>query len=221
LGSPTRIIGIPEQSGINPGPEDTPTWSGTDALNQAIGEGGMLVTPLQVADFVAAVGNGGTLYRPRIILSVGPTGGDPVYASVTEALGTLPVKPDNLKAIRQAMTGVVNDPHGTATQRFYGISTILKIAGKTGTAQTESENPHAWFAAYTFNESPNKPDITVTVVVENVGDGSVYAAPMVRRAMEIYFFGAPKIKYAWESEIGVRATETPVETETPTETAAL
>jgi penicillin-binding protein 2 len=220
LGSPTRIIGIPEQSGVIPGPEDAPTWSGTDALNQAIGQGGMLVTPLQVADFVAAVGNGGTLYRPRVVLTIAPAGGDPVFASGPEVLNILPLKPDNLRAIREAMTGVVNDPHGTAAQRFYVISTSLRIAGKTGTAQSGSADPHAWFASYTFSELPNKPDIAVVVVVENVGDGSVYAAPMVRRAMEIYFYGAPRIRYAWESEIGVRATETPVETETPTETVA-
>jgi penicillin-binding protein 2 len=219
LGAPTKIIGLSEDAGVIPGPGDNPNWSGTDALNQAIGQGGMLVTPLQVADFVAAVGNGGTLYRPRVVLTVGPAGGDPVYASVAEMLNILPVKPDTLRAIQRAMTGVVNDPLGTARQRFYGISTVLKIAGKTGTAQSGSEDPHAWFAAYTFSVLPNKADIAVVVVVENVGDGSGYAAPMARRAMEIYFFGAPKTRYAWESEIGVRATDTPVETETPTETA--
>jgi penicillin-binding protein 2 len=218
LGAPTRIIGLSEDPGLIPGPGDNPNWSGTDALNQAIGQGGMLVTPLQVADFVAAVGNGGTLYRPRVVLTVAPDGGDPVFTSGPEVLNTLPLKPDTLRAIQEAMTGVVNDPLGTARQRFYVISTSLRIAGKTGTAQSGSPDPHAWFASYTFSQLPNKPDIAVVVVVENVGDGSVYAAPMVRRAMEIYFFGAPRIRYAWESEIGVRATDTPVETETPTET---
>jgi penicillin-binding protein 2 len=218
LGAPTRIIGLSEDAGSLPGPGDNPNWSGTDALNQAIGQGGMLVSPLQVADFVAAVGNGGTLYRPRVVLTVGPAGGDPVYASGPEVLNILPVKPDNLRAIQQAMTGVINDPLGTARQRFYVISAALRIAGKTGTAQSGAEDPHAWFAAYTFSSLPNKPDIAVVVVVEHVGDGSVYAAPMVRRAMEIYFYGAPRTRYAWESEIGVRATDTPVETETPTET---
>ncbi len=219
LGTATKIIGLSEDAGAIPGPADNPNWSGTDALNQAIGQGGMLVSPLQVADFVAAVGNGGTLYRPRVILTVGPAGGDPVFASGPEVLNILPVTPTNLQAIQQAMTGVVNDPLGTAKQRFYNISTVLKIAGKTGTAQSGAPDPHAWFASYTFSSLPNKPDIAVVVVVENVGDGSVYAAPMVRRAMEIYFFGAPKTRYAWESEVGVRATDTPVETETPTETA--
>jgi penicillin-binding protein 2 len=219
LGAPTRIIGLGENAGVIPGPGDNPNWSGTDALNQAIGQGGMLVSPLQVADFVAAVGNGGTLYHTRVVLAVGPAGGDPVYASGPEVLNVLPLKPENLRAIQQAMTGVVNDPLGTARQRFYVIASALRIAGKTGTAQSGAPDPHAWFASYTFSELPNKPDIAVVVVVEHVGDGSVYAAPMVRRAMEIYFYGAPRTRYAWESEIGVRATETPVESETPTETA--
>ena len=66
---------------------------------------------------------------------------------------------ENLQAIQTAMRGVVNDPKGTAWARYYGISSAYKIAGKTGTAESGKEDPHAWFAAYTFNAFPNKPDI--------------------------------------------------------------
>jgi penicillin-binding protein 2 len=224
LGKPTGITGVEEEAGLVPNPgwkHDTGggDWTGGDALNQAIGQGVLQVTPLQVADFVAAVGNGGTLYRPQILYSIRPPIGDPVFSFSPDIRGTLPVSPDNLQAIQKAMAGVVNDPKGTARQKFYNISDVIKIRGKTGTAQSsEYDLPNAWFVAYTDSNFPNKPDIAVVAIVERIGEGSTYAAPMVRRIFEIYFNGRPAAFYPWEAEIGFRGTDTPVETETPTGT---
>jgi penicillin-binding protein 2 len=224
LGQKTGITGVDEEAGLLPNPgwkHDTGggDWTGGDALNQAIGQGSLEVTPLQVVDFVAAVGNGGTLYRPQIIYSIRPPIGDPVLSFTPETRGTLPVSPENLQAVQKAMAGVITDPHGTARQRFYGISDIYKIAGKTGTAQTTAYDlPNAWFVAYTNNNLPNKPDIAVVAIVERIGEGSTYAAPMVRRILEIYFQGRPAAYYPWESDYGLRGTNTPVETEVPTTT---
>ncbi len=174
------------------------------------------MTPLQVVDFVAAVGNGGTLYRPQIILSIRPPIGEAVLTFKPEARGTLPVSPENLAAIQRGMTAVVNNVKGTARHRFYGISDLVRIAGKTGTAQTtEFDLPHSWFVAYSFSDKPNKPDIAVAVIVERIGEGSSYAAPMARRIFEIYFQGRPTSYYAWESEYGMRGTNTPEDTEVP------
>jgi penicillin-binding protein 2 len=225
LGSETGINGVEEEAGLVPNPgwkHDTQgaDWTGGDALNQAIGQGALEATPLQVADFVAAVGNGGTLYRPQILLSIRPPIGDPVLTFQPELRGNLPVSAENLAAIQKAMTAVVNNPKGTARHRFYGISDLYKIAGKTGTAQTtEFDNPHSWFVAYTFSEKPNKPDIAIAIIVERIGEGSTYAAPMARRIIEIYFQGRPAAFYPWESEYGFRGTNTPEETEVPTEEA--
>jgi cell division protein FtsI/penicillin-binding protein 2 len=176
------------------------------------------VTPLQVADFVAAVGNGGTLYRPQILLSIRPPIGDAVLTFKPEIRGMLPVKPENLKSVQRAMTAVVNNAKGTARHRFYQISDLINIAGKTGTAQSGYAYPHSWFVAYTFSEKPNKPDIAVAVIVEQIGEGSTYAAPMARRIIEIYFQGRPSAFYPWESEYGMRGTATPEVTEEPTST---
>jgi cell division protein FtsI/penicillin-binding protein 2 len=217
LGSVTGIPGLDELPGRVPGPDDG-DWTVTDALNQAVGQGDLLVTPLQVADFIAAVGNGGTLYRPQVILSIGPPDGDPVFSFAPVVRGQLPVNAANLEVIQRAMRGVIYDPKGTARPRFTGISDVYKIAGKTGTAESGiPDEPHAWFAAYTFNEGA-KADIAVAVIAEYAGEGSTYAARMVRRVMEIYFFGRPATLYPWESEYGVRATDTPTETMEPTPT---
>ncbi len=219
LGSATGIPGLDEFAGLVPGPGGT-AWNVSHALDQAVGQGSLLVTPLQVADFIAAVGNGGTLFRPQVILSIRPPDGAPVFSFSPAVRGLLPLNPENLEAIRRAMRGVIYDPKGTARARFAGISGSVKIAGKTGTAQSGSEDPHSWFVAYTFNEGSSKPDIAVAVIAEYAGEGSIYAARMVRRVFEIYFFGRPSTPYPWESEYGIRATNTPEAGEEPTPTFA-
>ncbi|MBI3760571.1 MAG: hypothetical protein HY260_01735, partial [Chloroflexi bacterium] len=109
---------------------------------------------------------------------------------------------------------------GTAWQAFKGLS--IPVAGKTGTAEDPgSPNglPHSWFAGYTVKNDPNRPDIAFAVLVENIGEGSEYAAPIARRIVEVYFFGRPYTLYPWESSFGVTAvpTETPSPLETPVE----
>jgi cell division protein FtsI/penicillin-binding protein 2 len=203
LGSATGIPGLDESAGAVPGPGQG-EWNVSHALDQAVGQGGLLVTPLQVADFVAAIGNGGTLYRPQVLLSIQSSEGGKAFAFAPVARGELPIQAANLQAIQEAMRGVIYDPNGTARSRF---------GGKTGTAQSGGEEPHSWFVAYTFSAKPNKPDIAVAVIAEYSGEGSTYAARMVRRVFEIYFFGKPSALYPWESEYGMRGTETPTETE--------
>jgi penicillin-binding protein 2 len=222
LGSLTGIGVIDEAPGFVPDVDwkvsKGEQWTESDALQQAIGQGELQVTPLQVADFGAAVGNGGTLYQPQLILKIQPPIGDPVFNFQPKVRGKLSVSPDNLAAIQQAMRGVVNDPLGTARHRFYEISSVIKIAGKTGTAQTNFANPDSWFVSYTSNNNPDKPDIATAVLVEYAGEGSTYAAPMTRRIIEIYFYGSPKALYAWEATYGMRGTNTPEFTEEPTAT---
>ena len=210
LGSPTGIE-LVEEAGNIPEPENE-----IDAVNLAIGQGNTLVTPLQVADFVAAIGNGGRLYVPHVVEKVAPVSGEPTHVFTPTMRGKLPLHPQNLKVVQDAMTSVVNNPRGTAYFVLSGFSNSynIPIAGKTGTAETGRE-PHAWFAGYTNANRENKPDIAVVVLVENIGEGSDYAAPIFRRVLEAYFLGKPQVKYPWESEIGVVATPEPEEEATP------
>jgi penicillin-binding protein 2 len=212
LGSSTGIE-IGEEDGHIPVPKEQ-----VDAINLAIGQGDTLVTPLQVADYIAAVGNGGKLYEPKVIERIVPPTGDPTYAFTSTLRGELPVDEEWLKVIQDAMVSVVMNPRGTAYHVLSGFSNSnnIPIAGKTGTAESGIGEPHAWFGGYTFAERENKPDIVVVVLVENIGEGSDYAAPIFRRILEIYFLDRPQVKYPWEAQIGVIASPTPDVTETPT-----
>jgi len=201
LSKPTGIEVLDEASGqVNDPTNDV------DAINMAIGQGDLLVTPLQVATFIAAVGNGGTLYRPQVVERIAPPDGDPVYQFAPQALGKLPLKPATLKILQDALVGVIRSekPRGTAWHRFTGLD--IPVAGKTGTAQAGSGLPHAWFAGYTFAGREDQPDIAAVVVVENTGEGSDYAAPIFRRIIEQYFSGQPQKLYWWESSYNVTST---------------
>ena len=203
---------LPEEAGNIPDP-----GSPLDATNLAIGQGDTLVTPLQVAAFVAAVGNGGTLYRPSVVEKIAPLDGLPTYQFTPQVSATLPISATNLSIIQEAMVSVVNNPRGTAYFVLgpFSKSYRIPIAGKTGTAQSGFGEPHAWFVGYTYANDANRPDIAVAVVAELAGEGSEIAAPIFKRVMELYFLGKPMSKYWWESQIGVVATPTSEATEPP------
>jgi len=123
------------------------------------------------------------------------------------AQGKLPISAKTLAAVQQAMGMVVSSPRGTAYRRFLNFP--ITVYGKTGTAESGVENPHAWFAGYTDAAREGKPDIAVVVLAENQGQGADWAAPIFRRVVEDYFFGQAFMPYPWESQIGVRKTATP------------
>jgi penicillin-binding protein 2 len=214
LGQKTGIEQIEEEAGQILDPNNDPV----EVVNQAIGQGTVQVTPLQVARFVAALGNGGTLYRPQLVEKIEPVDGDPITVFKPEAVGTLPIQPFRLQIIQDAMRSVVADPRGTANFRLRGLR--IPVAGKTGTAESGSGLPHAWFAGYTMaSESTNKPDIAIAVILENQGEGSDWAAPVFQRIVETYYLGNPQSKLWFEESImGPTNTPTPIggiPTETP------
>lgn len=219
LGQATGIGQVTEASGQIVDPTNA-----VEVVNQAIGQGDVQVTPLQVARFMAALGNGGTLYRPQLVEKIQPIEGLPTTVFKPEAQGVLPVTPDRLALIREAMIAVVDNPGGTANFRLRGI--FVPVAGKTGTAESGSGDPHAWFAGYTicdddFANYPvceNKPDIAIAVVLENIGEGSDWAAPVFKRIIETYYLGSPQTIYWFESNFGITETPTPfggIPTDTP------
>jgi penicillin-binding protein 2 len=217
-----RAFGLGQRTGIDQVDEATGNITDpTDVLvaaNEAVGQDPVLVTPLQVATFIAAVGNGGTLYRPQLIEKVQPVYGDPTVVFKPEARATLPLTPQNLKTLQDALISVVKNDRGTAYYRLRGLD--IPVAGKTGTAESGIPGePHAWFTGYTYaSENTGLPDIAIAVVLENAGEGSDYAAPVFRRVVETYFYGRPQALYWWELEMGITRTPTPfggIPTRTP------
>ena len=212
LGRETGIE-IPEASGNIP--EQASTC--VDSAQMAIGQGEILVTPVQVASFFSALANGGTLYQPALVELVQTASGEITYAFTPEARGELPISPGTLASVQEGLRMVIEEPRGTGYWAMQGLA--VPVSGKTGTAQTPTGNSHAWFAGYTRMGDPEQPDIAVVVLVENGGEGSVMAAPVFRRVVSLYFSGYedPGGLMPWEIEPYVSEEPTPTGTfsETP------
>ncbi len=131
---------------------------------------------------VAAVANGGTLYRLRLVTRIGGGAGIAEEVFPSEQKGKLPISAATLASLRDGLRKVTTDPKGTA----YGAFRVSKIvsAGKTGTAEVLKEGePHAWFAGYAPADQPR---IAVVVFVEHGGEGSKVAFPIFRQIVEKY-----------------------------------
>jgi penicillin-binding protein 2 len=198
LGKPTAISLGDEKPGLIPTSEwkkqiyDEPWYEG-ETLSCAIGQGYILVTPLQLLNVISSIANGGTLYLPQIVERVETANGKLVKSHPPAAMGKIPICPENLTIIREALHGVVNEARGTGRiARFKGTT----VSGKTGTTQVislredveEEDLPyeyrdHAWFVAYAPTDNPV---ISVVVLVEHGGHGASAAAPIAREVMRKY-----------------------------------
>lgn len=160
-----------------------PLWLPGDSINLSIGQGDLLVTPLQMASAYAALANRGTLYRPRLGLHVQAPDGDVIKEFKPKVEAQVPVKRRILTSIMGALRGV--PATGTAASAFVGFPLeSIPVAGKTGTAEVAGKQPHSWFAAAA---PANDPKYVVVAMVEEGGHGSEVAAPIVRRILEGLF----------------------------------
>ncbi|MCD6163517.1 MAG: penicillin-binding protein 2 [candidate division Zixibacteria bacterium] len=157
-------------------------WTKYFMNNLAIGQGEILVTPLQMAVLYAAISNEGIIYKPRILNKIITYEGDTIICK-PEIVGKLPVNKENFQIIVDALHGVASEQHGTA--RFVSLPGI-PVAGKTGTAQNPHGNEHAWFVCFAPVENP---EIVIAVIVENAGHGSSEAAPLAKKILKYYFLG--------------------------------
>ena len=162
-------------------------WTGGDTLNVSIGQGAVLVTPMQVARMMSAVANGGVLWKPRLVQRIERPDKGVVFRDPGQVNGHVDLSPVVWALIRDGLWAVVNDGGTGGQARIPG----LDIAGKTGTAQTiansksEKGEDHAWFAAF----APAKePQAVVVVLVERGGHGGDAAAPIARKIFNAIFF---------------------------------
>jgi penicillin-binding protein 2 len=185
LGSPQGSSGE-EAEGLIPDDEwklrtHEQPWTVADSVHMVIGQGYVLVTPIQIAVLVGAVANGGTLYRPQLVWKVGGTPEVEEQFFAPEAVGRVSVTPEHLAVIRDGLWGVANRDYGTARWVFKDFE--VAVAGKTGTGENPGGRPHAWFAGYAPADDPQ---IAIAVLVENSGEGSVAAAPIFRSLVETF-----------------------------------
>lgn len=193
LGQPTGLTDLPEDPGLIPDPEWKRVvtgidWTFSDAVNMSIGQGELSVTPLQVARMFAAVANGGTLYRPQLVLKAGILGEAPSYTLTPDPMATISIRAEVLDVVRTALCNVTTAPSGTAEFQFKLDPELqnIGVCGKTGTAQNRpGAVTHAWFAAYAPRDNPQ---IAIVVMAENAGEGSGVGAPIVRDILHYYFF---------------------------------
>lgn len=167
------------------------SWRPGDSVNMSIGQGNVLVTPIQMAVAYAAIANGGTIVTPTLGRAVVDQDGrvlrDLVSARASRPLG---LKKENADIIRRGLLRAANGNGGTATPVFGALPRSAQVAGKTGTAENPSGIDHAWYVGYAPADDP---EIVVAVVVERGGQGANAAAPAVCRAMSAYLgFGAAR-----------------------------
>ncbi len=155
-------------------------WYIGDTYHLAIGQGDILVTPLQLASYTATLANGGTLYRPHFLKFIRDK--KQIFSSNDEKddiLNRQIASEKSIKLVRQGMRATVLNGSARSLQ-FLPVA----AAGKTGTAQIGKNKFHAWFTGF----APyNNPQIVLTILIENGGEGSTYAVPVFKQIIKWYF----------------------------------
>ena len=206
FGAKTGIDLQGEVTGVLPSPEwkqkrfrrpEQQRWYPGETISIGIGQGYNSYTPIQLAQAMATLANGGTVYRPRLVAYVdNPRTGERRHIE-PEVVHRIPAKPEHIDFVKRAMAGV--NKEGTGARAFAGAQ--YTSGGKTGTAQViaikqnekydekkvaERHRDHSWFIVFAPVESPK---IALAVIVENGGFGARAAAPIARTMLDYYLLG--------------------------------
>ena len=200
LGAPTGINVVAEVPGIIPtvAYHDRVTPGGYTkgmAINSAVGQGDVNVTPLQLLVAYATIANGGTVFQPQVVRRVETYGGKVLKVFEPNPVRHVDLDPEARQVIVEGLTAVVNEPGGTA----YGARLKdIVLAGKTGTAQVKRigavrvknvnmdywDRDNAWFVGFAPADDP---EIAVVVLNEHAGFGGAESAPTVAALVKKYF----------------------------------
>jgi penicillin-binding protein 2 len=163
-------------------------WLTGDTYNVSIGQGYLLTTPLQMANVVSVIANGGTLYRPQLVYQIVNADGQVVRGFTKESLGRVNMSARNLELVREGMRAAVT--RGTAISTNFAN---LAVVGKTGTAEfgqldEKGERPsHAWFLSYAPESNAQ---VALAVFIEGGQNGAKYAVPVAAQIYK-YLFRQP------------------------------
>jgi penicillin-binding protein 2 len=191
LGAVTGIELSGEKPGLIPSPKRDRrgrlVWHAGETVNMSIGQGQVLVTPIQVARFMSAVANSGVLWKPRLVQRIERPGRGVVWNDPGKVMGHVELSPVIWEFLRRSLWAVVNEGGTGGGARLPG----LDVAGKTGTAQmiaksrADKGQDHAWFASFA---PANDPEVVVIVMSEGGGKGGQVAAPIARKIYQAIFF---------------------------------
>lgn len=205
LGSKTGIDIQGEAEGVLPSPAwkkkrfkkpEQQKWYAGETISIGIGQGYNSYTPIQLANALATLADGGVMYKPHLVKYIEEVKTGKREMIAPTPVKTIPLKPENLEVIKNAMVGVTK--WGTGARAFQGAE--YTVAGKTGTAQVyslkgakykegevhERLRDHALFIAYAPADHPK---IALAVIVENAGFGASAAAPIARMVLDYYLLG--------------------------------
>lgn len=179
-------IDIPEESiGLIPDREwkksvKNEKWYIGDTYHVSIGQGDVLVTPLQIAAYTATIANGGKLFQPQVVDKIIDLNGNAVKEIEPKIIRENFIDPENMKWIQKGMRENVVSGSGRAL-----ASLPVKAAGKTGTAQyARNKKTHAWYTVYAPYDDP---EIAMAIIIEGGGEGHVAAVPVAKEVLEWYF----------------------------------
>lgn len=189
-GNKTGIDLSEEAKGFIPSPawkkefKEENWWDG-DTYNLSIGQGDILITPLQVATGFAAIANGGTLYKPKVVKEIIDNERNVIEEIKPEVLRKDFISPENLQIVREGMRRAVSGEHAPYASSVFLNSLPVTAAAKTGTAQTPEPNYyHNWITVFAPYENPQ---IVLTIMVENVREIQAVVLPVAKEILNWYF----------------------------------
>jgi len=190
----SKLFGLGEKTGIDLNGESSgfvPTsawkekvknepWYIGDTYHFAIGQGDVLVTPLQVANYTATIANGGNLYQPHLVSKIMNSNNQVIQNIEPKIIRKNFIDTANLNIVREGMRQTVTVGSGR-----YLNSLPVTMAGKTGTAQWSTQKePHAWFIGFAPYENP---ELSISILVEEGIEGSAVAVPIAYDIFNWYF----------------------------------
>lgn len=189
FGERTGIRHLAEEPGIVPDEAyfmetEGRSYGAFDQIQLSIGQGAFLGTPLQLAMAYAALGNGGTLWTPRLVTRAEQPDGEVAVSYEPEARRDVALTDAQLAYVVETLRAVVEREYGTAFVAFSGFE--VSVAGKSGTAETSGPDPDSWFAGFAPSDAPTIAVASV-LVEEPLSTGGADAGPLVRRVMEAHF----------------------------------